>query len=68
MTFLHCQQKDGGFVMIREGGISRARLLVMTGIDGVRLNRKEAESVEMAVRRWLDSLEERGGNDENGEG
>lgn len=56
-TFLHIMSRAGGFLMVREGTVSEApeeqRLLLMTGMDGVRLNPTEAASLQLAVGRWL---------------
>jgi len=57
-TYLHMQPEDGGgFLLAREGGISEPRFLVMTGMDGVRLNLKEALSFERALSRWINSFD-----------
>jgi len=55
-AYLHIQPEEGdGFLMVREGGITEPRLLVMTGGDGVRLNLKEVLSLERSICRWVES-------------
>ena len=59
-TFLHIKPRDnGGFLMIRERAFNNPRLSVLTGQDGVQLNREEAQSLQRAVERWLQSQGEK---------